>query len=172
MEQSIVEFGRVQKKEQGNLRLIDIFLFPSGNIEYSGRACFEAGAGRWLPKPSDTLNKFALLLKPSVGFKNIPLIWYEMMDVSKIVGFILPDWIADIVPGKYPIHSEDGTVKSNFKSKVFNIATGEFKAFKIPIPTGHIWDSFLRVLLGLLFGIILGVPLGLFMGLNLSLIHI
>ena len=166
MEQSIVEFERVQKKEQGNLRLIDIFLFPSGNIEYSGRACFEAGSGRWLPKPSDTLNKFALLLKPSVGFKNIPLIWYEMMDVSKIVGFILPDWIADIVPGKYPIHSEDGTVKSNFKSKVFNIVTGEFKAFKIPIPTGHIWDSFLRVFLGLVFGIILGVPLGLFMGLN------
>ena len=166
MEQSIREFDRVQKKEQGNLRLIDIFLFPSGNIEYSGRACFEAGSGRWLPKPSDTLSKFALLLKPSVGFKNIPLIWYEMMDVSKIVGFILPDWIADIVPGKYPIHSEDGTVKSNFKSKVFNIVTGEFKAFKIPIPTGHIWDSFLRVFLGLVFGIILGVPLGLFMGLN------
>jgi len=166
MEQSIVEFGRVQKKEQGSLRLIDIFLFPSGNIEYSGRACFEAGSGRWLPKPSDTLSKFVLLLKPSVGFKNIPLIWYEMMDVSKIVGFILPDWIADIVPGKYPIHSEDGTVKSNFKSKVFNIVTGEFKAFKIPIPTGHIWDSFLRVFLGLVFGIILGVPLGLFMGLN------
>ena len=166
MEQSIREFDLVQKKEQGNLRLIDIVLFPSGNIEYSGRACFEAGSGRWLPKPSDTLNKFALLLKPSVGFKNIPLIWYEMMDVSKIVGFILPDWIADIVPGKYPIHSEDGTVKSNFKSKVFNIVTGEFKAFKIPIPTGHIWDSFLRVFLGLVFGIILGVPLGLFMGLN------
>jgi len=166
MEQSIIKFDRVQKKEQGSLRLIDIFLFPTGNIEYSGRACFEAGSGRWLPKPSDTLNKFALLLKPSVGFKNIPLIWYEMMDVSKIVGFILPDWIADIVPGKYPIHSEDGTVKSNFKSKIFNIVTGEFKAFKIPIPTGHIWDSFLRVFLGLVFGIILGVPLGLFMGLN------
>jgi len=166
MEQSIVEFDQVQKKEQGSLRLIDIFLFPTGNIGYSGRACFEAGSGRWLPKPSDTLSKFALLLKPSVGFKNIPLIWYEMMDVSKIVGFILPDWIADIVPGKYPIHSEDGSVKSNFKSKTFNIVTGEFKSFKIPVPTGHIWDSFLRVFLGLIFGIILGVPLGLFMGLN------
>ena len=166
LEQSIVEFDQVQKKEQGILRFVDIFLFPTGNIEFSGRACFEAGSGRWLPKPSDTLNKFVLLLKPSVGFKNIPLIWYEMMDVSKIVGFILPDWIADILPGKYPIHSEDGTVKPNLKSKVLNIVTGEFKAFKIPVPTGHIWDSFLRVLLGLVLGIILGVPLGLFMGLN------
>ena len=166
LEESIVEFDKIQKKEQGSLRFVDTLLFPTGNIGYSGRACFEAGSGRWLPKPSDTLNKFILLLKPSVGFKNIPLIWYEMMDVSKIVGFIFPDWIADILPGKYPVHSEDGTVKPNLKSKILNIATGEFKAFKIPVPSGHIWDSFLRVFLGLTFGIILGVPLGLFMGLN------
>ena len=166
MERSIVEFDQVQKKEQGNLRFIDIFLFPTGTIIASGPTCFEAGSGRWLPKPSDTLNKFALILKPSVGFKNVPLIWYKMMDVSKIVGFILPDWFADIVPGKYPTHNEDGTVKANFKSKVLNVVTGEFKAFKIPVPTGHIWDSFLRVFLGLIFGIILGVPLGIFMGLN------
>ena len=166
MEQAIIEFDHVQKKEQGSLRLVDIFLFPSGTIISSGPNCSEQGSGRWLPKPSDTLNKFALILKPSVGFKNIPMIWYEMMDVSKIVGFILPDWIADIIPGKYPVHSEDGTVKPNFKSKVLSIATGEFKLFKIPIPMGHIWDSFLRVLLGLVLGIIFGVPLGLFMGLN------
>ena len=166
MQKSIVEFDQVQKKEQGNLRLIDIFLFPSGTIISSGPNCSEQGSGRWLPKPSDTLNKFALILKPSVGFKNVPLLWYEMMDVSKIVGFILPDWIADIVPGKYPVHNEEGTVKPNFKSKVLNVATGEFKIFKIPVPTGHIWDSFLRVFLGLTLGIILGVPLGMFMGLN------
>jgi len=166
MERSIVEFDHVQKKEQGNLRLIDIFLFPSGTIISSGPNCSEQGSGRWLPKPSDTLNKFALILKPSVGFKNVPLLWYEMMDVSKIVGFILPDWIADIVPGKYPVHNEEGTVKPNFKSKVLNVVTGEFKTFKIPVPIGHIWDSFLRVFLGLIFGIILGVPLGIFMGLN------
>ena len=166
MEQAILEFDKVQKKEQGGLRLIDIFLFPTGTIISSGPNCSEQGSGRWLPKPSDTLKKFTLLLKPSVGFKNIPLIWYEMMDVSRIVGFILPDWIADIIPGKYPVHSADGTVKPNFKSKVFNVVTGEFKLFKIPVPMGHIWDSFLRVLLGLVLGIIFGVPLGLLMGLN------
>jgi len=166
MQKSIIEFDRVQKKEQGSLRLVDIFLFPAGTIVSSGPNCSEQGSGRWLPKPSDTLNKFILLLKPSVGFKNIPLIWFEMMDVSKIVGFILPDWVADIIPGKYPKHSEDGTVKPNFKSKVLNIVTGEFKLFKIPVPMGHIWDSFLRVFLGLVLGIIFGVPLGLFMGLN------
>ena len=44
--------------------------------------------------------------------------------MSTIVGALTPDWIADIVPGKYPIHSEDGSVKSNFKSKTFNIVTG------------------------------------------------
>ena len=166
MQKSIVEFDVAQKKEQGTLRLVDIFLFPAGTIVSSGPNCSEQGSGRWLPKPSDTLDKFILLLKPSVGFKNIPLIWYEMMDVSKIVGFILPDWIADVIPGKYPVHSNDGTVKPNFKSNVLKVVSGEFKLFKIPIPMGHIWDSFLRVFLGLVIGIILGVPLGLFMGLN------
>ena len=85
----------------------------------------------------------------------MPLIWYEMMDVSKIVGFILPDWIADVIPGNYPVHNQDGTVTPNFKSKILNVVTGEFKLFKIPIPYGHIWDSFLRVFLGLILGIYL-----------------
>ncbi len=166
MQQSIIKFDQAQKREQGGLKWVDIFLFPSGTIMSSGPSCTEQGSGRWLPKPSDTVNKFTLMLRPSVGFKQIPLIWYEMMDVSKIIGFILPNWIADIIPGEYPVHNERGEIKENFKSRVLNIATGEFSLFKIPIPTGHIWDSFLRVFLGLIAGIIVGVPLGLFMGLN------
>jgi len=166
LEKSIRTFDEVQKNEQGNLRFVDIFLFPAGTIVASGPVCSEAGPGRWLPKPSDTFRIFGDLLKPSVGFKMIPMLWYEMMGVNKIVGFILPDWIADIMPGKYPVHNQGGTVDPNFKSKVLDIVTGQFEAFKIPIPTGHIWDSFLRVFLGLSLGIILGVPLGLFMGLN------
>jgi len=166
IEKAIRDFDKVQKKEQGNIIYIDALLFPAGTIVASGPTCAEDGPGRWLPKPSDTFRIFGDLLKPSVGFKMIPMIWYEMMGVNRIVGFILPDWIADILPGKYPVHSSDGTVKPNFKSKVLDIATGEFKAFKIPVPTGHIWDSFLRVFLGLSLGIIFGVPLGIFMGLN------
>ena len=166
MQKAIIEFENLQKSEQGNLRLIDLLLFPAGTIVSSGTSCSEQGSGRWLPKPSDTLNKFILMSKPSVGYKNIPLLWIDMMDVSKIVGFILPDWIADVIPGEYPIHSSDGVVKQNFKGKVLKIVTGDFKLFKIPVPYGHIWDSFLRVFLGLVFGIIIGVPLGLFMGLN------
>ena len=166
MQASIINFDKAQKKEQGGLRWIDILLFPSGTIISSGPSCSEQGSGRWLPKPSDTANKFVLMLNPNVGFKQIPLIWYEMMDVSKIVGFILPDWIADVLPGDYPVHNEKGEIKPNFKSKVLSFVTGDFELFKIPIPTGHIWDSFLRVFLGLVAGIIIGVPLGLFMGLN------
>jgi len=166
LEKAIIAFDKVQNNEQGNLRTIDILLFPAGTIVASGPQCSEAGPGRWLPKPSDTFRIFGEMLKPSVGYKMIPMLWYEMMGVNRIVGFILPDWIADIMPGKYPIHNQDGTVDPNFKSKVLDIVTGEFEAFKIPVPTGHIWDSFLRVFLGLTLGIILGVPLGLFMGLN------
>jgi len=166
LENAIRDFDKVQNNEQGNLRTIDILLFPAGTIVASGPQCSEAGPGRWLPKPSDTFRIFGEMLKPSVGYKMIPMLWYEMMGVNKIVGFILPDWMADIIPGKYPVHSQDGTVEPNFKSKILDIVTGEFEAFKIPVPTGHIWDSFLRVFLGLSFGIIFGVPLGLFMGLN------
>ena len=166
MQLSIINFDEAQKKEQGTLRWVDILLFPSGTIISSGPSCSEQGSGRWLPKPSDTINKFTLMLNPNVGYKQIPLIWYEMMDVSKIIGFLIPDWFADILPGEYPIHNERGEVKPNFKSKVLSFVTGDFKLFKIPVPTGHIWDSFLRVFLGLVAGIIVGVPLGLFMGLN------
>ena len=166
MQKAIVEFDNVQKSEQGGLRFVDMFLFPAGTIVSSGTSCSEQGSGRWLPKPSDTLNKFILMSKPSVGYKNIPLLWIDMMDVSKIVGFILPDWIADVLPGEYPIHTKDGVVEQNFKGRVLKVVTGDFKLFKIPVPYGHIWDSFLRVFLGLIFGILIGVPLGLFMGLN------
>ncbi len=166
MQSAIIEFDNLQKSEQGGLRLVDILLFPAGTIVASGPSCSEQGSGRWLPKPSDTLNKFILMSKPSVGYKNIPLLWIDMMDVSKIIGFILPDWIADILPGEYPIHTNEGVVKQNFKGNVLKIVTGDFKLFKIPVPYGHIWDSFLRVFLGLIFGILIGVPLGLFMGLN------
>jgi taurine transport system permease protein len=166
MEKAIRSFDSVQKKEQGAIRIKDMLLFPGGTIVNSGPTCAEDGPGRWLPKPSDTFRIFGDLLKPSVGFKMIPMIWYEMMGVNRIVGFFLPDWIADILPGRYPVHNSEGKVEPNFKSKVLDVVTGEFETFKIPVPTGHIWDSFLRVFLGLSLGIIFGVPLGIFMGLS------
>ncbi|MDH5353784.1 MAG: ABC transporter permease [Gammaproteobacteria bacterium] len=166
VQQSIVDFDEVQREEQGGLSVIDALLFPGGTIVASGDVCSEQGPGRWLPKPSDTFKIFINLLKPSEGYKNVPLIWYEMMGINQVVGFITPDWIADIIPGKYPVHSSDGKVEPNLKSTVLDIATGNFSAFSIPIPSGHIWDSFLRVILGLGLGIICGVPLGLFMGLS------
>jgi len=129
MEKSIRAFDGVQKKEQGAIRIIDMLLFPAGTIVASGPTCAEDGPGRWLPKPSDTFRIFGDLLKPSVGFKMIPMIWYEMMGVNRIVGFILPDWIADILPGKYPVHTSDGNVEPNFKSKVLDFVSVEFEAF-------------------------------------------
>ena len=166
LQQAVVNFDNTKNEIQGGLRLIDIFLFPAGTVVASGQSCSEQGSGRWLPKPSDTFNKFVLMSKPSVGYKDVPLLWIQLIDVSQMIGFILPDWIADIIPGEYPIHTKDGVVVQNFKGNVLKIVTGDFSLFKVPVPYGHIWDSFLRVLLGLIFGIIIGVPLGLFMGLN------
>ena len=166
LQKAVVNFDNTKNEIQGGLRLVDIFLFPAGTIVASGQSCSEQGSGRWLPKPSDTFNKFVLMSKPSVGYKDVPLLWIQLIDVSQMIGFVLPDWIADIIPGEYPIHTKDGVVVQNFKGNVLKIVTGDFSLFKVPVPYGHIWDSFLRVLLGLIFGIIIGVPLGLFMGLN------
>ena len=139
VEKAVVELDQIQKKEQGNLKIIDTLFFPTGKINASN-SCSEQGTGRWLPKPTDTLRIFVFLSNPNEGYKNFPMLWYEMMGVNRIVAFIVPDWIADIMPGKYPVHSSDGTVKSNLKSTVLDITTGNFKAFSIPVPTGHIWD--------------------------------
>ena len=142
MQNAIIKFDNAQLKAQGGLRYIDILLFPAGTIVASGPSCSEQGSGRWLPKPSDTFNKFILMSKPSVGYKDIPLLWIKMVDLSGVVGFILPDFIADILPGEYPIHTKDGVVKQNFKGRVLKIVTGDFNLLKIPVPYGHIWDSF------------------------------
>ena len=166
IQNALIKFDNAQIKTQGRLRYVDMFLFPAGTIVASGQSCSEQGSGRWLPKPSDTLNKFILMSNPNIGYKEIPLLWIDMVDVSKWIGFIFPDWIADILPGEYPIHTTDGKVKQNFKGNVLKFVTGDFELFKVPVPYGHIWDSFMRVFLGLVFGIIIGVPLGLFMGLN------
>jgi len=166
VETALINLDDVQKSEQGTLRYIDIFALPGGDILAGNRACSEQGSGRWLPKPSDTLNTFIRMADPDVGYKGIPLLWYEMRPVGQVFEILIPDWIADLVPGEYPRHDDEGTVLTNFKNKVYNFATGKYESMLIPVPMGHIWDSLMRVLAGLFFGILLGVPLGLYMGLS------
>ena len=70
------------------------------------------------------------------------------------------------MPGEYPVHSKDGIVKQNFKGSVLKIVTGDFNLFKIPVPYGHIWDSFFKSFLRFSFWNINWGTFGLFMGLN------
>ena len=166
IEDALVSLDEEQRNQQGGLIYIDAIAMPGGDILAGNNACSEQGSGRWLPKPSDTLATFVRMADPDVGYKGIPLLWYKMKPVSEMIGFVVPDWIADLVPGDYPRHDDTGKVLSNFKGYLYNFATGDYDAFSIPIPMGHIWDSIMRVLAGLFFGIVLGVPLGLFMGLS------
>jgi taurine transport system permease protein len=166
IEQALIELDETQEDEQGGLTMINAWAMPGGEILAGNRACSEQGSGRWLPKPSDTLATFFRLADPDEGYNGVSLLWYKMKPVSEMVGFIVPDWIADLVPGAYPRHGSDGRTNDNFKSAVYNFATGDFGSFSVPVPDGHIWDSIMRVLMGLFFGIVLGVPLGLFMGLS------
>ncbi|MGB1311074.1 MAG: ABC transporter permease [Leucothrix sp.] len=166
VEDALINLDDVQKSEQGSLRYIDMFAMPGGEILAGNRACSEQGSGRWLPKPSDTWNTFVKMADPDIGYKNIPLLWYEMKPIGQVLEILVPDWIADLVPGEYPRHDDKGTVLTNFKNKVYKFATGDYESMMVPVPIGHIWDSMMRVLAGLFFGIILGVPLGLYMGLS------
>lgn len=166
IEDALVSLDEEQRNQQGGLIYIDAIAMPGGDILAGNSACSEQGSGRWLPKPSDTLATFIRMANPDIGYKGIPLLWYKMKPVSEMIGFIVPDWIADLIPGHYPRHDDSGQVLSNFKGSVYNFATGDYEWFSVPIPMGHVWDSIMRVLAGLFFGIILGVPLGLFMGLS------
>ncbi|MEB8431459.1 ABC transporter permease subunit [Cocleimonas sp. KMM 6892] len=166
IQNALVKLDNEQKSQQGGLRYYDILMMPGGEIRAGSSSCSEQGSGRWLPKPSDTLRTFARISNPEIGYKGYPLLWYKMKPFGEMVDFIIPDFIASLVPGDYPRHDTNGIVTPNFKSKVRDFATGNFESFKVPMPSGHVWDSLLRVLAGLFFGIILGVPLGLFMGLS------
>lgn len=166
VEQSLAKLHVVQTEKKGSLNWIDALAMPGGKILAGNTACSEQGSGRWLPKPSDTLATFLRLADPNIGFKNIPLLSLKQKPLAEMVGFVVPDFIADLVPGSYPRHNADGTIGENLKSKVLNVATGNFPSWSVPIPTGHIWDSIMRVITGLFFGILLGVPLGLLMGLS------
>lgn len=166
VEQSLTNLHTTQLAKKGSLKWIDALAMPGGKILAGNTSCSEQGSGRWLPKPSDTLATFVQMANPSIGFKNVPLLSIKQKPIAEMVGFLIPDFIADFVPGSYPRHSADGTIGNNLKSKVLNIATGNFPSPTIPIPTGHIWDSIMRVVTGLFLGILLGVPLGLMMGLS------
>lgn len=166
VEDAMISLEQESKRQQGSLRYINAFVMPGGEIEAGNLGCSEQGSGRWLPKPSDTLATFVGMADPDVGYKGFPLLWYKMKPVSEMIAFIVPDWTAKLIPGEYPRHDASGGVEGNLKSKIYNLATGNYESFSVPIPTGHIWDSFVRVMAGLFLGVVLGVPLGLFMGLS------
>lgn len=166
IEAALGTLEKEQHLQQGGMSFINSWLMPGGRIEAGSSNCSEQGSGRWLPKPADTLETFARISDPDIGYKGYPLLWYRMKPFGEMVGFIVPDIIADLIPGAYPRHTESGLTNDNLKSNVYNFVTGDFDSFSIPVPSGHVWDSLLRVLSGLFFGIVLGVPLGLFMGLS------
>ena len=165
--ENAVNAVNLQKREQqGGLRLVQGTMFGGGFIVKAKTQCSEQGSGRWLPKPTDVLATFGRIANPNIGFKDVPLIWARWVPLSDVVDFLIPDFIADIIPGSYPKHQNDGSVKPNFKMSVLNVAQGNFNSPSIPMLTGHMWDSIFRVLMGLFFGIALGVPLGIAMGVS------
>ncbi len=167
---AIIDLDSANAEARGGLRLVETLLLPGPGIVKSRTQCTEQGSARWLPKPTDVVATFMKLANPDLenggGYRGFTLLWWKWLPISNVVGFIVPDWIADAWPGEYARHSSDGTISPNFKDKLLAFSQGEVSMGHIPWFDGHIWDSMFRVLVALALGILLGVPLGLLMGIS------
>ncbi len=167
---AIANLEDAKNDARGGLNIVDALLLPGAGIVKSRTQCTEQGSARWLPKPTDVVATFMRLANPDLenggGYRGVTLLWWKWLPVSNVVGFLVPDWIADVWPGEYASHGPDGTIEPNFKDKLLAFAQGETSLGHIPMFDGHIWDSMFRVLMALSLGILLGVPLGLLMGVS------
>lgn len=167
---AIANLDSAKDGARGSLRVVEAVFFPGKGVVKSRTQCTEQGSARWLPKPTDVVATFVELANPDVesggGYKGTTLLWWKWLPVADVVGFFVPDWIADIWPGEFARHGTDGKITPNFKDRLLSFAQGEVPLGSIPMLDGHIWDSLFRVLVALALGILLGVPLGLFMGVS------
>ena len=170
LNQAVRNFLIAVENAKGNLRLVQSFFIPGAGVIKSKTQCTEQGSGRWLPKPTDVVAKFLLLANPNLesggGYKGTTLFWWDWLEISDIVSFLIPDFLIDLLPGDYGVHSENGKFIPNYKDKLQAFAQGDIYLGAIPMLDGHIWDSLFRVLVALALGIFLGVPLGIYMGIS------
>lgn len=167
---AVVDLKEAKNEARGSLGIVDALFFPGQGVVKSKTQCTEQGSARWLPKPTDVVATFAKLANPDLeaggGYRGFPLLWWKWLPIADVVGFLFPDWIADMWPGEYARHAADASIEPNFKDKLLAFAQGDVDLGSIPMLDGHIWDSLFRVLVALTLGIFLGVPLGLFMGVS------
>lgn len=167
---AISNLDDARDEARGSLGIVEAIFFPGQGVVKSRTQCTEQGPARWLPKPTDVVATFMKLANPDLenggGYKGTTLLWWKWLPIADVVGFFVPDWIADVWPGEYARHGADGTITPNFKDKLLDFAQGQVYLGAVPMLDGHIWDSVFRVLVALALGIFLGVPLGLFMGVS------
>ena len=170
IEQAVTTLHDAVADARGSLGLVDAVFFPGPGIVKSRTQCTEQGSGRWLPKPSDVVATFSTLANPDIagggGYKGTTLLWWKWLPVANVVGFLIPDGLVDILPGRYGTHGVDGGFQPTYKDRLLAFAQGDVYLGAVPMLDGHIWDSMFRVIVAMSLGILLGVPLGIYMGVS------
>jgi taurine transport system permease protein len=170
IEQAVDTLYGAVSRAKGSLGFIDAVFIPGPGVVKSRTQCTEQGSGRWLPKPSDVVATFSTLANPDIagggGYKGTTLLWWKWLPVANVVGFLIPDVLVDMLPGRYGMHGGDGSFQPTYKDRLLAVAQGDVYLGAVPMLDGHIWDSMFRVLVALSLGILLGVPLGIYMGVS------
>ena len=170
VEQAVDTLYDSVSRAKGGLGFVEAVFFPGPGVVKSRTQCTEQGSGHWLPKPGDVVATFSTLANPDIagggGYKGTTLLWWKWLPVANVVGFLIPDGLVDMLPGRYGTHGDDGIFQPNYKDHLLAVAQGDVDLGAVPMLDGHIWDSMFRVLVAMSLGILLGVPLGIYMGVS------
>ena len=98
--------------------IVETLFFPGQGVVKSRTQCTEQGSARWLPKPTDVVATFMhawpirIVDNGGGGYKGMcACCGGSGWPVADVVGFVLPDGLADIWPGEYSRqHAGDGTI--------------------------------------------------------------
>lgn len=99
---------------RGRLAIVQTLFFPGQGITGLGALVAEAAGCDcifgWLANPN---------IEAGGGFKGVVLLWWKCLPIAEVVGFLVPDGIANLIPGEYSPDASDGSIHRASKTIFF-----------------------------------------------------